>query len=128
MKDMKVCADRQLPFPSTVAFLDELSSSIGDADEKVQEKSKKEYGCGFCNIIGELIYAMVTCRPDTSFATVKCAQSSAAPAPVHYRAAKHIMRYLYATRDDGIYFWRTIPRLNLPNLPLPLFQAIPLTY
>ena len=73
MKDMKVCADRPLPFPTTAAFLDELNSSIGDADEKVQEKLKKEYGCGFRNIIGELIYAMVTCRLDISFATVKCA-------------------------------------------------------
>ena len=44
---------------------------------------------------------------------------SAAPAPVHYIAAKHIMCYLYATFNNGTYFWRTPPRMDLPDLPLP---------
>ena len=98
---MKICADRPPSFPTTAAFLDELNSTIGNGDKKVQEKLKKEFGCGFHNIIGELIHAMVTYRTDISFTTVKCAQSSAAPAPVHYRAAKHIVCYLYATQDNG---------------------------
>jgi hypothetical protein len=76
-------------------------------------------GCGYRNLVGELIYAMVTCHLDISFATVKCAQASACPAEIHFKAVKHCMRYLYATCKDGIYFWRAEPRMDLPNHPLP---------
>ena len=62
---------------------------------------------------------MVTCRPDISFANVKCAQANAAPADVQYHATKHCMRYLYVTRKYGIYFWRTTPRDNLTDPELP---------
>ena len=58
--------------------------------------------CSYCNILGELTYAIITCHPDISYATYcQCAQSSACPAEVHYRAVKHCMRYLYATRKEG---------------------------
>lgn len=62
---------------------------------------------------------MVTCHPDVSFATVKCAQANATPAEVHFCAAKYCMRYLYVTLLEGIYFWRTTPRHDLPDLGPP---------
>jgi hypothetical protein len=68
---------------------------------------------------------MVTCQPDISFATVKCAQSSAAPADIHYKAGKSVMRYLYSTRNDGIYYWQSEPNNELPNHPLPALSSNP---
>ena len=71
------------------------------------------------NLVGEMTYAMIICRPDISFATVKCAQANAAPAEIHYRAAKHCLRYLYATRADGLYFWRSTPCEDVPDKGAP---------
>ena len=62
---------------------------------------------------------MTTCCPDISFSTIECPQSSAVPVPVNYKVAKHIMQHLYATQDDDIYFWRTTPGPDFPDLPVP---------
>jgi hypothetical protein len=69
--------------------------------------------------VGELIWAMTTCRPDIAFTSVKLSQSNSAPAEHHYHSLKHAIRYVYITRDDGIYFWRTRSRPELPKGNLP---------
>ena len=109
MKDEKICKDRPTPLPTNKDFVTEFTTTKGDPDPKIQEKLAKSMGVGYRNLCGELIYAMVTCRPDISYATVKLSQSSAAPADIHYRRAKHCMRYLFATRKDGMYFWHIEP-------------------
>jgi hypothetical protein len=120
-----VSADCPLPLPSKESFLTEFTDTIGDADPKAQSALKDKHHVGYRNLIGKLIYAMVTCRPDISFATVKCAQSSAAPADIHYKAGKSVMRYLYSTRNDGIYYWRSDPNDELPDHPLPALYSNP---
>lgn len=62
---------------------------------------------------------MVTCRPDISFATVKLAQFSACPSEKHYHALRHCLKYLVHTKNDGIYYWRPTPRLDLDIGPTP---------
>ena len=74
---------------------------------------------GYRSGVGELIWAMTTCRPDLAFASVKLSQSNSCPHELHYHALKHALKYLYNSKDDGIYFWRTAPRLELPEGPLP---------
>jgi hypothetical protein len=69
--------------------------------------------------VGEIIWAMTTCRPDIAFTSVKLSQSSSAPAEHHYHGLKHAIRYIYITRDDGIYFWQTRSRPELPEGNLP---------
>jgi hypothetical protein len=91
MTDAKVSADRPLPLPSKESFLKEFTNPIGDADPKSQFALKDKHHVGYRNLIGELIYAMVTCRPDISFATLNCAQSSAAPVDIHYKDGKSVM-------------------------------------
>ena len=73
------------------------------------------YNAGIC----ELIWAMMTCRPDIAFTSVKLLQSNSAPAEHHFHGLKHAIRYLYITWNDGIYFWHTQPRPELPEGPLP---------
>ena len=58
---------------------------------------------------------MTTCRPDIAFASVKLSQANSAPHEHHYHGLKHAIKYLYSTRDDGIYYWRTKPRDDLPE-------------
>ena len=65
--------------------------------------------------IGELIYAMVTCRPDISFPLIKLSQYSTNPAREHYEAVQDIFKYLSCTKTDGIHFWRRHSNKNLPS-------------
>jgi hypothetical protein len=69
--------------------------------------------------VGKLIWAMTMCRPDIAFTSVKLSQSNSAPAEHHYHGLKHANRYVYITRDDGISFWRTCSRPELPEGNLP---------
>ena len=69
--------------------------------------------------IGKLIWAMTTCQLDLAFASVKLSQSNLCPHKIHYHGLKHALKFLYNSKDDGIYFWRTSPRMELPESPLP---------
>jgi deoxyuridine 5'-triphosphate nucleotidohydrolase len=84
-----------------------------------QLRLETELGFTYRQAVGELIYALVTCRPDISFACIKLSQYSAAPARCHYSALKDVFRYLKATINDGIYYWRKEPRMDLPMKPIP---------
>jgi len=111
------------PLPHSKIFLDAFRQAIGDPNPKHQKDLSSHNGFQYRTAIGELIYAMVSCRPDLSFAVTKCAQSSACPHQKHYDGVKHILRYLYTTRDDGIYFWRTQPNTSLQDVPLPTCKS-----
>ncbi len=85
-KEFLQVADRPLPIPTNEPFLKAFGKAEGDPDLRVQAKLKNDFKFGYRNGIGELIYAMVTCRPDISTAVVRCAQVSACPAEIHYHA------------------------------------------
>ena len=89
-----------------------------DERENIESSLKFTYR----QAIGELIYALVTCRPDLSFSIVKLAQYSAAPAAIHFEAVKQVYKYLQATQDRGIIYWRKQPNFDLPVHPLPLLE------
>jgi hypothetical protein len=120
MKDLRDMANRPMPFPTTESFTKNFNNTVGTDDMKELEKLKNEFGFGYRNGIGELIYAMVTCcRPDLSTTVVRCAQHSAKPSKFHFHAVRHALKYLYVTRNDGIYFWRPKPLMELPEHDLP---------
>ena len=77
----------------------------GNPDKKHQKDLAKKMGFGYRNGIGELIYAMITCRPDLSYGVVRSSQYSACPHEIHYNGVRHMLKYLYHTKNDGIYFW-----------------------
>jgi hypothetical protein len=66
-------------------------------------------GFGYRLGIRELIYNLVMCCPDLLYAIARCAQSSMCPAEIHYHAIKHILKYLYLTRHDGLHYWHPQP-------------------
>ena len=80
---------------------------------------EKEFGFSYKQGIGELIYALVTCRPDISYPIIKLSQYSTKPARIHFEALRGIYQYLKNTREEGIHYWRTMPRLDLPLAPNP---------
>jgi hypothetical protein len=73
--------------------------------------------------VGELIWAMTTCRPDLAFASIKLSQSNTAQAEIHFHGLKHAIRYLHTTRHDGFFFWCTAPHPELPKGPLQLVNS-----
>ena len=116
---------RPTPLPQAESFLKSFLSATGDPSTAVQDKLSNDMGIKYRNGLGELIYALVTCRPDISYAVVKCAQATVSPHEIHYHALKHLLKYLYVTRDDGIYFWRQHLHPLLPKEPLPSIVSSP---
>ena len=107
------------PVKNEQTFNQRMETASPPTNDKLKIELQNEMGLNYRQAIGELIYLMVTCRPDISFPLIKLSQYSSNPAAEHYEAVKQILRYIKTTRDDGIYFWRTNPRDDLPNLPLP---------
>ena len=62
---------------------------------------------------------MVTCRPDISFPLIKLSQYSSQPALIHFEAVRKIYAYLKHTLQDGIYYWRSKPRVDMKKGGLP---------
>jgi hypothetical protein len=76
-------------------------------------------GLNYQQIIGELIYPMMKCRPDIAFHITKLSQYMDNPVEIHYTTLIQILKYIVVTPDHGIYYWRDKPRLDLPIHPLP---------
>jgi len=96
-----------------------LQTDEGDPDPIAQRNLEKKMGFSYRSGIGQLVYAMVCYHPDLSFATVKLLQHSTCPGKVHFEGVRHTLKYLYQTRSEGLYFWRTTPRPELESIPLP---------
>ena len=80
-------------------------------------------GFNYRGAIGELIYAMVICRPDLSYGVVRGSQANTCPTEIHNNGVKHMLKYLYNTRSDGMYFWRSTPNKLLPKGTLPTINS-----
>ena len=71
-------------------FQSALETAIPPADP-CKRKELQDAHFNYRQVIGEAIYAMVTCRPDISFAVIKLSQSSANPSEIHYKTAHQLM-------------------------------------
>ncbi len=93
---------RPTPFPMDPTWMKEFNAATGDPDKKVQAKLAKEMKISYRSGVGELL-----------------SQSNHCPHEHHYHGLRHALKYLYVTKDDGIYFWRTTPRPEFKEGPLP---------
>lgn len=112
-------AHHPTPMKSDKEYIKRLENAVPPDDEKAKTTLQLEMGFNYRRAIGELIYMMVTCRPDISFPLIKLSQYSINPAKEHYDAVKHLFKYVKATIDDGLYYWRSQSRTELPSHPLP---------
>jgi hypothetical protein len=81
-----------------------FNAAMGDPDPKVQAKLAKTMDISYRSGVGEMIWAMTTCCPDVAFPSVKLSQANSRPHEHHFHGLKHSLKYLYSTREDGIYF------------------------
>jgi hypothetical protein len=75
-------------------------------------------GFGYCQVLGELVYAYVVCELDIGFAITLLLKFTSAPAREHYLALKNIVRYLCRTKDWGIVYWHESPVESLLKIDL----------
>ena len=84
---------------------------------------EEEFQFKYRSATGELIFALVTTRPDISFPVIKLCQYNGCPGRSHFEAVKKLLIYLRDTSTDGIYFWRKEPNMDLPAVPAPLLRS-----
>jgi len=73
-----------------------------------------KYGFAYRTLLGELLYAYVTCRPDIGYATITLSKFSTCPHDHHFAMLKKVAKYLRATKDWGIIYRRSQTDTSLP--------------
>ncbi|KAL7551376.1 hypothetical protein ACHAWF_014575 [Thalassiosira exigua] len=96
VKDMP---NKPTPLPTAQSFIRGYLSTVGDPDVKAQSVLATKMGFF-------LSQGHRSC-----------------PAEIHYHGVRHCLKYLYITRDDGIYFWRPEPREDLPEVAPPRIMS-----
>ena len=107
------------PLPLDATWLKKFNAALGNPDPKAQASLVKSMQLNYRSGMGELIWAMTTCQPDLAYASVKLLQSNSCPHELHFHGLKHALKFMYNSRDNGLYFWCTAPRPELPEGPLP---------
>ena len=115
--DAKITSSsRPTPMKSDPNFHQEFDNTVGPIESKEKEELEREMGIKYRQATGELLFAMVTCRPDISFAVLKLTQHNNHPARIHYESALDVYRYLKATKQEGIQYERTTYDKTLPDI------------
>jgi hypothetical protein len=116
--DLKA-SNQPIPMRSDSHYQRQLELEDRPDNSELQSSIQKQAGFPYRTAIGELIYALVIARPDISMATTKLSQYGTNPALIHYHAVKAVFAFLNNTREDGLIYWRSAPRMDLPEAPLP---------
>ncbi len=111
------------PLPPQPKWIKKFNAATGDPNKKVQAALAKRMQLPYRSGVGELIWAMTTCRPDLAYASVNLLQSNACPNEIYYHGLKHALKFLYNSRNDGLYFWRTTPCLEFLKGPIPNIKS-----
>ena len=90
-------------------YIADLEKAKGPSDPTHQKELEKEMGFKYRAATGELIFAMVSCRVDISFSVIKLTQFNNNPACCHYESVIAVYRFLQATDERGLIFWRPKP-------------------
>ena len=114
--DLTITANKPTPMTSDNEMIRLLDTSSGPDNEADRLRLEEEMGFKYRAATGELLFAMVTCRPDISNAVIKLTQFNTKPAKCHYEAVKRVYQYLNATMHYGLTFWRTQPNKHLPSV------------
>jgi len=101
---------------NTVRNLQEAPVPISDDQKRALHL---KMGFSYRQLMGEIMYPMVKCRPDISPHTIFLSQFMDNPGEAHYQSLKEVALYLANMIDDGIHYWLSSPIMTLPDAPLP---------
>ena len=106
---------KPIPMQSDSEYINNIESSTPPATESNKISLQHDTGFNYRQAIGELLYAMVTCRVDSAFPVIKLSQYAINPSKLQYEAVKNVFYYLNRTREHGLIYWRTTSVTTLPR-------------
>ena len=109
-----------VPFPADNNYIKMLETAKVPDTLPEKLKLKEDMGFNYRQLIGEIIFPMMKCRPEIAPHGIKLSQYMENPAKEHYYAIRDILGYLSKTITEGIYYWRKTPRMDLPEMELPI--------
>jgi hypothetical protein len=74
---------------------------------KEHEELQSKSGFSYRTLLGEMMFAYVSCRPDIGYAVTLMSKYGSNPTAYHYSCLKNIARYLRTTRNWGIRYYRS---------------------
>jgi hypothetical protein len=106
--------------PLSTDVLHQLQSHTNGPNEGTIEHKKlqEKQGFSYRSLLGEIMYAYVSCRPDIGYAITLLSKYGSNPSAYHYHCVKHIAKYLRATKKWGIIYKRSSPRNDLEEIQL----------
>src|SRR5262245_43192876 len=72
-----------------------LTPAVGGRRDPADKRRYQE-------IVGSLIYALITTRPDLAYAASLLGRFASHPTAEHWTVAKHVLRYLTRTKYHGL--------------------------
>jgi hypothetical protein len=100
--NMQDCNKVATPCPKT-----RLTSDMCPKTDAEREEVAQEPFSNYCAIVGKCMYLSTCTRPDIAFAVRELARFMSNYGKEHFRAAKHLLRYLQGTRSRGIIYGDT---------------------
>jgi hypothetical protein len=122
--ESKIGSKPSEPFPECDHHA--VYTTTGFAEHTVEHAAlSTEMGFSYRTLLGELLHAYVTARPDIGYAIATLAKFSTAPAKIHYQRLKGVAKCLRSTIDWGVIYWRPAPNHSLPTIPVTLAEHNP---
>jgi hypothetical protein len=103
------------PLPAEATYITTLEQATPPQTETEKADLRTKMGWNYRQVIGELIYPAIKCRPDILFHVTKLSQFMDNPSEIHYHALLQICKYISSTIYEGIYYWRHNPREDHPD-------------
>ena len=102
--------------PLPMDTLHSIGTQAGPAEGTSEHQALEDQkGFSYRTLLGKIIYAYVSCRPDIGYPITLMSKYASNPSAYHYDKLKNIARYLCSTREWGIIFKRSAPRTELPE-------------
>ena len=107
-----------LPVPADTVNTAHLHTGFPEGTSEYAALANK-HGFAYRTLLGELLYAYVTCRPDCGYSTVLLSRFATCPADQHYSLLRNVAKYLRDTKHWGITYRRSTTNTSLPPNPHP---------
>lgn len=98
-----------VPLPADSTYIRNLETATVPQTVREKQQLKERMGFNYRQVIGEIIFPMMKCRPEIAPHAIKLSQYMENPAELNYQALRDILGFLAKTVDDGIYYWRKEP-------------------
>ena len=93
--------------PMPTDCIDKMYTELGPKEGTVHHTAlEKKAGFSYQTLLGESMYAYITCRCDIGYAVTTLSKFSSSPFLFHYKLLKTVAKYSKATSDWGIRFKR----------------------